>query len=422
MRLAVDGEPPRFAMDWPQWPQTNPGVEAAALRVLRSGRWAISGMSSGTRSEEAVFGDAFARYHDVGHGIPVSHGSAALMVALEALGVGYGDEVLVPGVVWVACASAVARVGGIPIFVDIDEDTFCMSVAAAEAAITPRTAAILLVHLYSSIADLDAFPALAERHGLALLEDCAQAHGAMWRKRRVGTYGAAGTFSFQNSKLLTAGEGGIVITDDPAVADAAQQLRSDGRRWSLQASVPGFPDLDEVGTRQGHNHCMTEFQAALLREGLTVLDAQNQLRLERVEHFERQLMACEGVTVVRRRDSRATLPTFYHLPILIQRDAFAGAPIHCVSRAIGAEVGLFLEPVDAPLESHALYQPALYGRFAPERRRVLAAACASSALPTATQLSSTCFTIPHHAFLAPAAHLDALVEAIIWVSAHSRQL
>jgi dTDP-4-amino-4,6-dideoxygalactose transaminase len=377
-------------------------------------------MSAGAPSEEKRFGDAFAAYHGVPYGVPVSNGSAALTVALEAVGVGHGDEVLVPGLVWVACASAVARVGGIPILVDVEEHTFCMSPAAAEAAITARTRAILLVHLYSSIADLDAFAALATGHDLALLEDCAQAHGAMWRDRHVGTFGAAGSFSFQNSKLLTAGEGGIVITSNPALYEAAQQLRSDGRRWAAQVAEPGFPDLDEVGERQGHNHCMTEFQAAILHEALADLDEQNQRRLANVERFERQLAAVAGVSVVRQRDERVTLPTFYHLPLRIEREAFAGASIGRVGRAVAAEVGLFLEPVDVPLNAHALYQPSRYRRFSPARRRALDPN--SFTLPSAAALSLSCFTVPHHAFLASEQHIDRLVEAIAHVQRHADTL
>jgi dTDP-4-amino-4,6-dideoxygalactose transaminase len=410
----------RGDVTWPAWPQSTAEVERAVVSVLRSGRWAISGMSTGAPSQERRFGEAFARFHDVRYAVPVSHGSAALTVALEALGVGYGDEVLVPGLVWVACASAVARVGAIPVLVDVEEETFCMSPSAAEAAVTERTRAILLVHLYSSVADLDAFGALAERCGLWLLEDCAQAHGAAWRGRRVGSFGAAAAFSFQNSKLLTAGEGGIVITSDEKVYEAAQQLRADGRQWSQRAAGRGFPDLDEVGGRQGHNHCMTEMQAAILEVALASLDDQNRRRLANVELFERAIEAIDGVEVVRRRDDRVTTPTFYHVPVRIDPDAFAGASGERVGQAVAEATGLYLEPVDPPLDAHPLYRPGRYGRFSDDRRAVLDAK--RSPLPTAAALSQSCFTIPHHAFLASPRHMEILAQAIADVRREAARL
>ena len=420
MVLAINGGTPLFELDWPMWPSSSPKIEAAVLRVLRSGRWAISGMSTGTLSEERQFGEEFAQYIGVPYGIPVTNGSSALVVALEAIGVGYGDEVLVPGLVWVACGSAVARVGGIPILVDVEKETFCMSVEAAEAAITERTKAILLVHLYSSVADLDAFVDLARRRGVSLIEDCSQAHGAMWRQKRVGSFGSIAAFSFQNSKLLTAGEGGIVTTADEALYDAAQQLRSDGRRWKAHIVKCGFPDLEEIGERQGHNHCMTEIQAAVLRASLRTLDEANRKRIRNVETLEGHLSRIEGVRVVRRRDPRSTVPTFFHLPIQIEGESFANVSIERIGAAVAAEIGLFLEPVDAPLDSHVLYQPIKYRRFCGERRRTLDVA--SYDLPNARLLSRSCFTLPHHALLAPAGHMSSIAEAIAHVQRKASEL
>lgn len=398
---------------WPSWPQTSPEIEESVCRVLRSGRWAISGMNAGMHAEERVFGDEFASYLGVSHGVPVANGSAALVVALEALGIGTGDEVLVPGLVWVACASAVARVGARPVLVDVDELTLCMSLDAAEAAVGERTRAILLVHLYSSVADLDAFSALAERRGLALIEDCAQAHGAAWRGRRVGTIGRVSAFSFQNSKLLTAGEGGLVATSDDDLADAAQQLRGDGRRWTTENGRRGFPDLDEVGTRQGHNLCMSELHAAVLRASLRLLDDQNARRHANALVLEDALGTLDGVSVVRNRDTRITQPTFYHLPVRIDPNAFGGAVGERVGRAVAEEVGLYLEPVDPPLNAHPLYRPDRYTRFNFLHRKWLDVG--DFDLPVATRVSANCFTIPHHALLAPQDRVLGLAEALAHV-------
>lgn len=417
MKLAVQGGKPSFAVEWPHWPQSSIEVESAVLRVLRSGRWAISGMNVGYESEERRFAREFADYIGVRHAVPVTNGSAALVVALEAAGVGYGDEVLVPGLVWIACAAAVTRVGAVPVFVDIDVDNFAMDPAAAAAAVTSRTAAILVAHLSSSIADLDAFAALADRHQIPLIEDCSQAHGAVWRGHKVGSFGLLATFSFQSSKLLTSGEGGIVVTNDDDLYYELQQLRADGRQWAQEPIRPGFPDLVLEGKRQGHNHCMTELQAAILSEGLRILDDQNQARIRSAFHLENRLAAIKGVRTIRRRnDARVDVPTFWHLPIQIDRATFKGADVEWVRAAISEEIGLFLEPVGAPLTRHTLYNPLRCRRFPTEHLARLDTSRFN--LPRSTSLSESCFTLPHHALLAPLSNLDALVAAIAYIQEH----
>ncbi len=403
------------------WPASTPEIEEAVVRVLRSGRWAISGMSTGHGSEERKFGRAFARYIGVEHGIPTASGSSAIVAALTALGIGVGDEVLVPGVVWVACASAVARLGATPILVDLTVDDFAMDPAHASALTGPRTAAILMVHLSSSIADVDELTLLAERHHLVLLEDCSQAHGAVWRGRRVGTFGRAAAFSFQSSKLLTAGEGGIVVTDDDSLADAAQQARADGRRWNNGRVREGFPDLVVGGTTQGHNHCMTEMQAAILTASLPALDEQNAARIEMVTYLEQQLSPIEGVQTVRRRDDpRVDRPTFWHLPVRIDPEAFGGHHVEHVREAVSFAAGLFLEPVGAPLNRNPLYNPQLYRRFTVDHRLELLAS--GTHLPVCELLARTCLTIPHHALLGGPVLIDRLVEAFVAVQQRARRV
>ena len=152
-----------------------------------------------------------------------------------------------------------------------------MSPAAAEAAVTPHTEAVLLVHYACNTADLDAFSALASRHGLALIEDCAQAHGAEYRDRPVGTYGVVGTYSMQESKVLTCGEGGACVTDDAAVAGLMEQYRADGRVYTTDPGV-GEPNLEDRGDVQGRNLCLSEIQAAVLLGRLRRMDAENEQR------------------------------------------------------------------------------------------------------------------------------------------------
>lgn len=407
LNLLTDAYSP---LHWPTWPMSTHGIETAVTRVLRSGRWAISGMNAGRPSEEQAFATKFASFLGVAAAVPTANGSSALVSVLEACGVGYGDEVLVPGLAWVACATAVVRVGAVPIFVDIDPECYAMDPVVAESLVGPRTAAILVTHLSSSIADLDAFEAICKRHGLVMVEDCSQAHGAMWRGQRVGSFGRASAFSFQSSKLLTAGEGGAAVSRDPQLAEELQQLRADGRQWAPRA-IAGFPDLSPGTGRQGHNYCMTEMQAAILSCALDDLDAQNKLRELRVRYLEERLADVEGIRVLRRRgDPRVDRETFWHLPFEVSSEVLRGTTAEAVRSSLSIVAGLFLEPVGAPMPEHVLYRPQLYNRFPPEHVRRLVST--SYHLPVAQSLSRQCFTMPHHALLADEVVLDQFVDRL----------
>ena len=190
--LAAEGGTPVYAGPWPSWPLFDPRSESLVLEALRSRRWAISGRYVGSESFERRFARAFADFHVIAHCVPTTNGTSALTIALQALDIGPGDEVLVPGLTWVARASAVLALGAVPVLVDVEADTLCMDLKRARERLTEGTRVILLVHLYCTVVDLDGFASLARETGVALLEDCAQAHGACWRGRRVGHLRAAG--------------------------------------------------------------------------------------------------------------------------------------------------------------------------------------------------------------------------------------
>ncbi len=232
-------------------------LEAAARRVLASG-WFILG------PELEAFEAAFAGYHGVPHAVGVANGTDAVELALRALGIGAGDEVITVAHTAVATVCAVERAGALPVLVDVDERTFTIDPHAAEAAITPRTRAIVPVHLYGHPADMDAVMALARRHGLAVVEDCAQAHGARWRGRLVGTIGDLGAFSFYPTKNLGAlGDAGAVVARDEQLAARLRRLRNYGQRERYEH------------VEAGQNSRLDELQAAFLRVKLAHLDAHN---------------------------------------------------------------------------------------------------------------------------------------------------
>ena len=209
-KLALLGGDPLKTKPFPEWPQYDEHEQEALLEVLESGAW---WRTPGSRTK--AFEEAFAAYHDARYGIACTNGTAAIEIMISALGIGLGDEVIVPDFTFVATASAVLLHGALPVFVDVDRDTYCINPQKVKAAITERTRAIIAVHLAGHPADLDALQEIADQYGLHLLEDCAHAHGSEWKGKKVGAFGKAGTFSFQQSKLMTAGEGGILLTNDP---------------------------------------------------------------------------------------------------------------------------------------------------------------------------------------------------------------
>ncbi len=204
----------------------------AVMAVMDSGQ-----LSQGPKVAE--FERAFADYHGAKHGVATSNGTTALMASMMAHGIGPGDEVIIPSFSFFATASCVLSVGAKPVFADIDPETFCLSPAAGEAAITPRTKAIMPVHLYGQPADMPRFEAICQKHGLILMEDAAQAHGASIGQRHVGTWGTA-SFSFYPTKNMTTTEGGMVLTNDDEIARKLRMIRHQGMNTQYNHEVVGY--------------------------------------------------------------------------------------------------------------------------------------------------------------------------------------
>ncbi len=211
-------------MQIPNWPVYGERESELIREVLESGNW------GGFHEIIAQFESSFAAFQHCKHGVGAVNGTVTLETALEVCGIGPGDEVIVPAISFISTATAVSRVRATPVFVDIEELTFNMDPARAEAAITPRTKAIIVVHFGGLVADMDRFANIAARHNLVLIEDAAHAHGSEWNGRRAGSFGLAGSFSFQNSKVMTAGEGGMLTTNDDDFADRARSFVNQGRR------------------------------------------------------------------------------------------------------------------------------------------------------------------------------------------------
>jgi dTDP-4-amino-4,6-dideoxygalactose transaminase len=305
-QLAVNGGTPTRTRPWPKWPIWDDADVESLVETARSGRWFGP---TGTQVKE--FGERWAAYQQARFCVPCTNGTHALELALRAAGVRAEDEVIVPPYTFIASASAVVHVNAVPLFADVELDTGNLDPAAVEAAITPRTRAILAVHIAGCPADMDRLGEIARRHDLLLIEDAAQAHGAEWRERRVGALGHAGTFSFQASKNLNAGEGGAILTNDPAIFDRTWSLVNVGRvregGWYEHGILSG-------------NYRMTEWQAAILNSQLARLDEQTARRNQNALYLARQLAEIPGISPAR-RDPRITRHA-YHL-FLFRYDAAA---------------------------------------------------------------------------------------------------
>jgi len=299
-RLAIFGGTPERSRPFPSWPVFDDSEEEALLDVLRSGNWwryshgqavdATAAEAGQPSSKVAEFQAAFAEFQGARYGIACANGSAALEVALKALGVGPGDEVIVPPYTFIATATAALNVNAVPIFADIDYETFNLAPQRVEEAITPRTRAVIPVHFAGQAADMDAFLGIAQRHNLVVLEDAAHGHGATWKGRGLGSIGHAGTFSFQASKNMTAGEGGLIITNDRDLAELCESYVWGGRKI-------GRPWYEHH--RLGWNYRMTEFQGAILSQQLKRLAGQNARRRENAAYLDAQLVKLPGIRPLR---------------------------------------------------------------------------------------------------------------------------
>lgn len=421
-QLAICGGAPVRTAEWPKWPVSDANTRDAIVDVLNSDRWAISGNYNGTLTYGRQFEQAFAKMHGVQHCISVSHGSAALLAALHALRVRPGDEVLVPGLTWVACASSVLRAGAIPVLIDIDPSTLCMDAALARDAITDRTSAIMLVHATCKVADLDAFTQLSKESGVPLIEDCSQAHGALWRDQRVGTFGAIGAFSMQNSKVLTCGEGGAAITDRTDLAVALEQLRSDGRMYITdKPAAIGNLELEEVDGIQGYNMCLSEFQSAVLADRLRHLDIENERRRLNARALDDVLANIEGVSPIYHDYANET-PTYYGYSVRLDLDEYACTSIEPFRAALAAELNLAVELLEPPMNIHRLYRPLqsewkhlnpdAEQRLSPDRFR----------LPSSVEAAKHFIFIPHQALLGDVDDMGQITEAIVKVSGNLSSL
>jgi dTDP-4-amino-4,6-dideoxygalactose transaminase len=328
-KLAINGgsaEAARLSSMVPKWPHASEKDRKALLDVLDSGNWCMVGASKGGPSKGELFERAFGNFQDAKHAITVANGTVALVLAMKALGVGYGDEVICPAMTFIASAGCANEVGAVPILVDVDRETGTIDPSQIEGAITERTKAIVIPDYHGYPPNFDEIMPIARRNNLTTLEDAATAVGTTWNGRKVGAIGDIGTFSFQQAKLLTSGEGGMVVTNDDKLAERGRLIQNIGR-----VNGPLVNDFLIISS----NYRLTEFQSALLLSMMDELPASLEKKHDGGEYLSNKLMKVDGIKPPK-RDPRVRY-SYYKFAMRYDPEAFGGVPKERFIAALRAE-------------------------------------------------------------------------------------
>lgn len=401
-KLALHGGDKAVTLPPPVWPVVGDIEVQWMTEVVRSGKWSWMG------PHERAFCEEYARFIGIRHCLCLANGTVTLQCALQAVGVEPGHEVIVPGLTWVATAQAAIDIGADVVFADIDPETLCLDPAAFEAAITPRTKAVIPVHLYGCMCDMDAIMEIARKHDIKVVEDTAHQQGSRWRDQGAGGIGDAGSYSFQQSKVLTSGEGGAITCNDDEVYETAFCLKQVGWR----------PDLKTPGNHYGHNYRITEMQAVLLRAGLMRLPEQTRVREENAARIAAGLEALGGPLRVARRDPRVTTQAYYGLTLVYEPTKAEGITRDQYCAALQAE-GCPMGAPYAPAYRNPLLN--LYDRTSPIpfRNPNLLQNYATLRLPATERASTeTAVILPHTHLLGSPAYIDQLLSAVEKVNAN----
>ena len=399
-RLAIRGGTPVRDMPFHPWPVADRSdVEAVGAAIL-SGDW-----SHVDAPNILAFEREFAELQDAAFGVACNGGTTALEIALRSAGIGPGDEVIVPTYTFAATAVAVLQVGAVPVFCDVEEDTFNIDVASAAACVTEHTAAVMPVHYGGRAADMDAVGALAKRSGLKIIEDACHGWGASWRDRGLGSLGDAAGFSFQASKNLTCGDGGFMTTNDPEIADLAGRIRRGG-----DGEAPGQAVV------LPNNYRMSEVQAALLRSQLRRLEEQNRVRMENADHLTQALAEIPGIAVLKRDPDVTKSSVHVYLARFLSED-FEGITRETFIEAMQAEGIPIRAGYKAPLQEYELFAKA--PESLPGGHPFTSSAYAGSAdyaamsTPVAARLCSReVLNLFQSVFLGPRSDMDSIIEAV----------
>lgn len=393
-KLAIAGGKPVREKSWPGWPQVAGRERELLEEVLSTTSWG----TRGPKVEELE--RRFAEAHGCKYAVAVTTGTHALEVALMAVGVEPGDEVIIPPYTFIATASCAVYCGAVPVFADIDPETYNIDPKSVEEKITERTRATIPVHIGGLPADMEKIMEVAKRHGLKVVEDCAQAHAARLKGKPVGSWGDAGCFSFQNSKNITAGEGGIIVTNDEEVYQKAWSIHNVGRRAGGEWYE--HPIL-------GANYRMTEWQAAVLLAQLERMEDWARKREKNAQYLRELLSGIDGILLPKEELEEGR--NAYHLFIFrLDLEKFGGLDKWRICEAVQEE-GVSLSPgYPRPLYKEEVFQtwiPAWLEKIAGRKVDY-----SSMSLPVTEEVVRTAVWLPHPVLLAEREDMEDIAKAI----------
>ncbi len=375
----------------PRWPIYDDRELAAVQAVITSGNW---GGIPYPNIHTSKFARDFARYHSARYGVCTNSGTTALNVAFRALKLKKGDEVIVPALTFAATATAALEIGAIPVFVDVDPETWCIDPDKVEDAISSASKVVVPVHSGAQMANMDRIVDIARKHNLRVVEDCAHMHGGNWKGRGAGSIGDLGCFSFQSGKLMTSGEGGIIITNDSELAWRCDAIVNCGR-------IPA--DKGSAQTVLGSNYRMTELQAAILAVQLDRFPLQAKLRSENMQYMSYRLSQIEGVDPLR-LDKRMTVKSGYVFNFKYRSELCGGVSRErFVDDLIRSGVMIY-----TPMYVPVYKSPEFGWKGAAVEVDYLATFC-----PVAEEVASKlALCIPHPVFLADKSEIDRVLSVI----------
>ncbi len=414
-QLAIHGGQKVRSEVFSPWPIYDDRELRYVEEVIRSRTWfaGMRGGNPGTKTK--ALEEQFAAYHEARYGIACANGSVALEIALRAAGIGAGDEVIVPALTFVATLSSVLQVNAIPVLVDIVYDTQCLDPDEIEKAITDRTRAIMPVHYGGHVCDMDRIMDLAQKHDLIVIEDAAHAHGAVYEGRKVGTLGDLATFSFQESKTMTAGEGGIITTNNPELAEKCIQYRSCGRHegesWYIHYVLP-------------LNYRLAEVLSAILLAQLERLDDQLKIKQVNAAYLAQGLNEVDGIHPVP-GDGHTDVNGYYWYLLQYNQSKFAEVSRDRFVEALNAEGIPSHIGYPWPLSKNPMFESIQEG----------AAGCPYTCpyyqgivniknqhFPVAERICRETVVIPHQVLLAPREDLNDIVSAIRKIQDQAQRL
>lgn len=421
-RLAINGGKSIRQKSWPEWPIVGKEELELISEVTSSGVWSYNG------PKEKKFAKKFADYIGTKYAVCAANGTVTLQIALEALDVGYGDEVIVPGLTWQATASACIDVNAVPILVDVEKDSWCIDPVKIEEAITPKTKAIIIVHLYGSNPKINKIIKIAKKNSLYLIEDSAHQHGTIINGKKTGSFGDIGSFSFQQSKGLASGEGGALTTNNKDLAEKLDALRNCGRK---PISIEGDLEVDERGKgyykEEGNfihsgNYRITEFQAAILLCQLQRLDKQIKKRDKNAIYLNENFKKIEGITPMR-REKDTQVQSYFNFAFRYDEKYFKSLNIKKFREALSEEIGCEVNPCYEPLNNCQLYRPLTKKRYNITKEYFEKINPERFSLPVCeSAYENESVTLHHSILLAEKSDMDDILNAIIKIKENVAEL